>query len=64
MKLIEEMGGAVAARFAYMKSKLVESNTKRLEAIESGEQVVIGVNRFTDDRTLPPHDRRGFDHDG
>ncbi len=52
MKLIEEMGGAIAA-VPYMKSKLVESNTKRLEAIESGEQVVIGVNRFTETEPSP-----------
>jgi (2R)-ethylmalonyl-CoA mutase len=52
MKLIEEMGGAIAA-VPYMKSKLVESNTKRLEAIESGEQVVVGVNRFTETEPSP-----------
>jgi (2R)-ethylmalonyl-CoA mutase len=52
MKLIEEMGGAIAA-VPYMKSKLVESNTRRLEAIESGEQVVIGVNRFTETEVSP-----------
>ncbi len=52
MKLIEEMGGAIAA-VPYMKSKLVESNTRRLEAIESGEQVVIGVNRFTETEPSP-----------
>lgn len=52
MKLIEEMGGAIAA-VPYMKSKLVESNTRRLEAIESGEQVVIGVNRFTETEASP-----------
>jgi (2R)-ethylmalonyl-CoA mutase len=44
---IEELGGAAAAvEMGYMKSKLVESNTARLEAIEAGEQVVVGVNRF------------------
>lgn len=52
MKLIEEMGGAIAA-VPYMKSKLVESNSKRLEAIESGEQVVVGVNRFTETEPSP-----------
>ena len=30
-----------------MKAKLVESNTRRLEAIERGEQIVVGVNKFT-----------------
>ncbi len=44
---IDAMGGAVAAvETSYMKQKLVESNARRLEAIERGEQVVIGVNKF------------------
>src|SRR6187431_1493921 len=39
LKRIEEMGGAIkAVESSYMKSKLVESNTARLEAIERGEQ--------------------------
>jgi (2R)-ethylmalonyl-CoA mutase len=43
------MGGAVAAvENSYMKSQLVESNARRVEAIERGEQVVVGVNRFTE----------------
>ena len=51
---IEEMGGAVAAvESSYMKQKLVESNTKRLEAIERGEQTVVGVNRFTETEPSP-----------
>jgi (2R)-ethylmalonyl-CoA mutase len=52
MKRIEEMGGAIAA-VPYMKSKLVESNTKRLEAIESGDMTVVGVNRFTETEPSP-----------
>ncbi len=52
MQRIGEMGGAIAA-VPYMKSKLVESNTRRLEAIESGDQVVIGVNRFTETEPSP-----------
>ena len=48
------MGGAIAAvESSYMKSKLVESNTARLEAIERGEQVVVGVNRFTETEASP-----------
>jgi (2R)-ethylmalonyl-CoA mutase len=51
---IDEMGGAVAAvESSYMKSKLVESNTARLEAIERGEQIVVGVNRFTETEASP-----------
>lgn len=51
---IEKLGGAiVAVESGYMKSKLVESNTARLEAIERGEQVVVGVNRFTESEPSP-----------
>jgi (2R)-ethylmalonyl-CoA mutase len=51
---IEEMGGAVAAvESGYMKRQLVESNTERLEAIERGEQVVIGVNRYLESEPSP-----------
>ncbi|MGD0719868.1 MAG: methylmalonyl-CoA mutase family protein [Roseiarcus sp.] len=51
---IEAMGGAVAAiESGYMKRKLVESNTRRLEAIERGDQVVVGVNRFTEGEASP-----------
>jgi (2R)-ethylmalonyl-CoA mutase len=48
------MGGAIAAvENAYMKQRLVESHTKRLRAIESGEQTVIGVNAFTEAEPSP-----------
>ena len=51
---IEQMGGAVAAvESSYMKSKLVESNSARLESIERGEQVVVGVNRFNETEESP-----------
>ncbi len=51
---IDAMGGAVAAiENSYMKQQLVESNTRRLEAIERGEQVVVGVNRWTDTEPSP-----------
>jgi len=51
---IEAMGGAIAAvESSYMKQRLVESNSRRLAAIESGEQVVVGVNRFTDSAPSP-----------
>ncbi len=51
---IDAMGGAVAAvDSSYMKFKLVESNSRRLAAIESGEQVVVGVNRFTEAAPSP-----------
>jgi (2R)-ethylmalonyl-CoA mutase len=51
---IEEMGGAVAAvDTGYMKQQLVESNTARLEAIERGEQIVVGVNKFLESEPSP-----------
>ena len=54
LRRIEEMGGAVAAvESGYMKERLVESNTARLEAIERGEQTVVGVNRFTESEPSP-----------
>jgi (2R)-ethylmalonyl-CoA mutase len=51
---IEKLGGAIAAvEMGYMKGRLVESNTTRLEAIERNEQVVIGVNRFVETEPSP-----------
>lgn len=44
---VQEMGGAVAAvESGYMKSALVASHSRRRARIESGEDVVVGVNRF------------------
>ncbi len=54
LRRIEEMGGAVAAvDTGYMKQQLVESNTARLEAIERGEQIVVGVNKFIESEPSP-----------
>jgi ethylmalonyl-CoA mutase len=51
---IEALGGTVAAvESGYLKQQLVESNSRRLEAIERGEQTVIGVNRFTETEPSP-----------
>jgi (2R)-ethylmalonyl-CoA mutase len=51
---IEGLGGAVAAvEQGYMKQQLVESNTRRVEAIERGERIVVGVNRFTETEPSP-----------
>ena len=45
---MQEMGGAVAAvESGYMKSQLVSSHAERRRRIESGDDVVVGVNRFT-----------------
>jgi len=51
---IDAMGGAVAAvESGYMKSRLVQSNSTRLQAIESGDQVVVGVNRYQSTEASP-----------
>ncbi|HEY2184524.1 MAG TPA: protein meaA [Xanthobacteraceae bacterium] len=51
---IMALGGAVpAVEQGYMKRQLVESNTQRLEAIERGEQTVVGVNRFRETEASP-----------
>ncbi len=51
---IDAMGGAVSAvDSSYMKRCLVESNAKRLAAIEAGEQVVVGVNKFQEGEPSP-----------
>jgi (2R)-ethylmalonyl-CoA mutase len=44
---VQEMGGAVAAvESGYMKSALVSSLAQRRQRMESGADVVVGVNRF------------------
>ncbi len=51
---IEAMGGTVkAVESGYLKQQLVESNCRRIEAIERGEQIVVGVNRFTETEASP-----------
>ena len=51
---IDAMGGAIAAvESGALKRALVESNARRLAAIESGEQIVVGVNRFTEGESSP-----------
>ncbi|MDE0210248.1 MAG: methylmalonyl-CoA mutase family protein, partial [Boseongicola sp.] len=42
---IDAAGGAVEA-IEYMKSRLVSSNSERIARVESGETVVVGVNRY------------------
>ena len=51
---IDEMGGALAAvESGYMKARLVESNTRRVADIASGEQKVVGVNCYTETAPSP-----------
>ncbi len=49
---IDGMGGAVGA-IAYMKSRLVESNAARINAIENGETTVVGVNKWQSGEPSP-----------
>jgi len=42
---LDGMGGAISA-IDYMKGRLVESNSDRLNRIESGETIVVGVNKW------------------
>lgn len=54
LERIQEMGGAEAAiETSYMKQRLVESNARRIAAIESGEQVIVGVNRYQETAPSP-----------
>jgi ethylmalonyl-CoA mutase len=46
-------GGASEAAIDYMKRALVESNTARLRAIETGETRIVGVNVFTTSEASP-----------
>jgi (2R)-ethylmalonyl-CoA mutase len=51
---IDGMGGAVqAVESSYMKQKLVESNARRIAAIEAGEQIVVGVNKWAETEPSP-----------
>jgi ethylmalonyl-CoA mutase len=52
MAIVAEHGGAVEA-VPYMKGALVDSHRKRIQRIESGEQVVVGQNRFTESEVSP-----------
>jgi len=57
---IEKMGGTVVAvEQGYLKRQLVESNSRRIEAIERGEQIVVGVNRFVETEASPLADAAG-----
>ena len=43
------MGGVIPAiESGYMKSALVRSMCERMSAINTGEQIVVGLNRWTD----------------
>ncbi|MGD9955799.1 MAG: protein meaA [Candidatus Nanopelagicales bacterium] len=51
---VQEMGGAVAAvESGYMKGQLVASHAARRGRVESGDEVVVGVNMFTSTEPNP-----------
>ena len=52
LETIETQGGALNA-IEYMKSRLVESNTDRLQNIENNYTTVVGVNKFTNTEKSP-----------
>jgi (2R)-ethylmalonyl-CoA mutase len=52
MAVVAEHGGATEA-VPYMKAALVDSHRERIRRIESGEQVVVGQNRFTETSDSP-----------
>jgi (2R)-ethylmalonyl-CoA mutase len=52
MAVVAEHGGAVQA-VPYMKAALVESHRERIRRIESGEQTVVGQNRYVESEPSP-----------
>jgi (2R)-ethylmalonyl-CoA mutase len=58
MAIVEEHGGAVEA-VPYMKAALVDSHRERWRRIEAGQQVVVGMNRFTESSPSPLVDEEG-----
>jgi (2R)-ethylmalonyl-CoA mutase len=49
---LDSMGGAVAA-IDYMKESLIASNAERIAAIERGDQILVGVNAYTETEPSP-----------
>ena len=47
----------------YMKERSSPATRARLEAIERGDQAVVGVNRFIETEASPLTDGRRHDHD-
>jgi (2R)-ethylmalonyl-CoA mutase len=54
MNRIEEMGGAASqVALEYMKERLVRSNAARVEAIETGGEIRVGVNAYCETEPSP-----------
>jgi (2R)-ethylmalonyl-CoA mutase len=58
MAVVAEHGGAVAG-VDYMKAALVDSHRERIHRIESGEQIVVGLNKYTETEPSPLMDEEG-----
>ncbi|CAA9466158.1 MAG: Ethylmalonyl-CoA mutase, methylsuccinyl-CoA-forming, partial [uncultured Solirubrobacteraceae bacterium] len=52
MAVVAEHGGAVEA-VPYMKAALVDSHRERIRRIEAGEQIVVGLNKYTETEPSP-----------
>jgi (2R)-ethylmalonyl-CoA mutase len=52
LDIVQEKGGAVEA-VPYMKAALVDSHRERVQRIETGEQTVVGINRYTETEDSP-----------
>ena len=49
---VQEFGGVISA-LDYVKEQLVASHTERVRRINAGEQIVVGVNKFTETASSP-----------
>jgi (2R)-ethylmalonyl-CoA mutase len=58
MAVVAEHGGAVKA-VDYMKGSLVDSHRERIRRIEHGEQIVVGMNKYTESNPSPLIDEEG-----
>jgi (2R)-ethylmalonyl-CoA mutase len=52
LQRVLDLGGSVEA-LSHMKERLVADHAERLRRIESGDQVVVGVNRYTESEPSP-----------
>jgi len=56
LEKIDSMGGAIAAvKNGYMQKEIQDSSYRYQQAVESGEKVIVGVNKFQEDE--PPPDK-------
>ena len=52
LERVQERGGSIDA-LGYMKERLVSAHAERRRAIESGDEVVVGLNRYTEGEPSP-----------